>query len=121
MTRLARSPAERTRPEDRRLKFYELRDMLIVNGIGAVSRTTRDDGAEITVCPRCGEREAMSGDDPAGQVPFTAWPVEVEQLLWEEEALIRFYRASSIERLEISPDEAQRMLDDEEADGDASR
>ena len=28
MTRLARSPAERTRPEDRRLKFYELRDML---------------------------------------------------------------------------------------------
>jgi len=28
MTRLARSPAERTRPEDRRLKFYEPWDML---------------------------------------------------------------------------------------------
>jgi len=42
MTRLARSPAERTRPEDRRLKFYEPWDMLRRGGVlGDVRATLR--------------------------------------------------------------------------------
>jgi hypothetical protein len=35
---LARSRAERTRPEDRRLKFYELRDILYSEWIGSSRR-----------------------------------------------------------------------------------
>jgi hypothetical protein len=52
----------------------------------------RDDGVAIEVCPRCGERESLDGDDPADQIPFTAWPVAVEQLVDEDLRLIELKR-----------------------------
>jgi hypothetical protein len=61
-------------------------------GKGALSRTVRDDGVAIEVCPRCGERESLDGDDPADQIPFTAWPVAVEQLVDEDLRLIELKR-----------------------------
>ena len=56
--------------------------------MGALSRVPRDDGAEVLVWPRCGEREALYGYDPAEQAALADWPVSVDQLLEEERVLI---------------------------------
>src|SRR5438309_1621474 len=42
-------------------------------GRGAVSRTTRDYGADVETCGRCGSREATYGYDGAGLPPLTDW------------------------------------------------
>ncbi len=56
---------------------------VVLDSDNALSRTTRDDGAEILVCTRCGERESLYGYDAADQIPFTEWPVAVEILVRE--------------------------------------
>jgi hypothetical protein len=83
--------------------------------LAALSRTTRDDGADIYVCLRCGAREAymeMRGE----LVPFTEWPLSVEQLVAEERIALTFEQAASIELMTITPDDAREMLGEEEAD-----
>jgi hypothetical protein len=65
---------------------------VIINGVGAISRATRGDGAPIIICARCGERESLYERDPARQIPFTAWPVDIETILAEEENVIHRYR-----------------------------
>jgi uncharacterized C2H2 Zn-finger protein len=65
-----------------------------VSKLGALSRVARDDGAEVLVCPRCGDREALYGYDPAQQIPLAEWLVSVERLLAEERALIEQWRRS---------------------------
>jgi hypothetical protein len=47
------------------------------------------------VCARCGERERLYGDDPADQIPFTAWPIPVEQLVDEDFRLLEIKRRPS--------------------------
>lgn len=72
---------------------------VILGRSGALSRVTRDGGAEIIICDRCGQREGLYGRDPANQIPITDWPVAVATLLEEEEHLIRSFRASEIAML----------------------
>ncbi len=72
--------------------------------IGAVSRTTRDDGPAVLVCTRCGEREATYGHDPTKQVPLSAWPLEIDQLLAEERSLLEFDRRATIIQPTIEPE-----------------
>jgi hypothetical protein len=67
-------------------------------GKGALSRTVRDDGVAIEVCPSCGERETLDGDDSGEQITFTAWPVPVEQLVDEDLRLIEIKRRPTAER-----------------------
>lgn len=67
---------------------------VIREGFGALSRVTRDEGAPVMVCDRCGERESLYGRDPAGQIPMTDWPVPVETLVTEEHVLITRFRES---------------------------
>jgi uncharacterized protein YlaI len=52
---------------------------------GALSRTTRDDGAEILVCSECGSREALYGREPEEQPHFTEWPLSRERIEKEDE------------------------------------
>jgi hypothetical protein len=52
---------------------------------GALGRTTRDDGAPITVCSHCGELEAMT-EASDSLAPFTDWPLSPERLAAEERA-----------------------------------
>lgn len=77
---------------------------------GALSRTTRDEGAPVEVCPRCGEREALYGRDPADQVPFVEWPVSLGRLVEEERALLTFKREGQFTMLSaneiIGPEDA---------------
>ena len=55
---------------------------LTLGGGGAcLSRTTRDEGAGIMVCNRCGARESLYGYDSANQMPFAAWPMTISRLL----------------------------------------
>ena len=68
---------------------------IIIGHTGALSRTTRDEGAAVTICDRCGERESLYGRRP-DQIPFVDWPVSIERLLAEEEALIRRVREGEI-------------------------
>ena len=67
----------------------------VITTSGALSRTTRDTGAPVYVCDRCGQREGLYGRGDA-QIPLSDWPVPVETLLREEEALIRMFRDSEI-------------------------
>jgi hypothetical protein len=80
-----------------------LRSGSIINGVGALSRTTRDDGAAIMICARCGERESLYGRDPANQVRYTEWPVHIDRLVEEERQLITFFRNSELTMMEINP------------------
>ena len=59
-------------------------------GLLSVSRTTRDEGAEILVCNRCGKREAF-----AGLVPYADWPLSLDALLDEERVVLTAERESS--------------------------
>ena len=68
----------------------------IITTSGALSRTTRDAGAPVTVCDRCGQREGLYGRDVEAQIPLSEWPVPIETLLREEEALIRRFRESEL-------------------------
>jgi hypothetical protein len=63
----------------------------------AVSRVTRDDGADVMICNRCGEREGLYGE-PENQIPLTAWPVPIDRLVDEERALITMFREGTLGR-----------------------
>jgi hypothetical protein len=81
-------------------------------GKGALSRTTRDGGAEIEVCPRCGTREGLYGYDPAKQPPITDWPLSPDVLGEEERRLIAQFQQSEIVVATITPGDAARFLDE---------
>src|SRR4051812_49518500 len=83
-------------------------------GRGALSRTTRDEGAEIEVCSRCGVRESLYGYDPAAQPPFTEWPLPPEELADEELKLIASEQRSEIRVMTMTPDDARKMLGESE-------
>ena len=69
-----------------------------------LSRTTRDDGAEIDVCPHCGELEAIT--EAAGRLaPFAAWPLTPDRLADEERAFYKTMQRATIRRVEIHPDD----------------
>lgn len=76
---------------------------------GALSRTTRDEGAEILVCNRCGTREAhMEG---VGRLaPITEWPLSVDALLDEERVVLTFDQNADITFETITPDDAADLL-----------
>ncbi len=57
----------------------------------ALSRTTRDGGAPIYICPRCGELEAIAQSYDR-LIPFTEWPLTLERLIEEERAWYIFNR-----------------------------
>ncbi len=69
--------------------------------LGALSRTTRDEGAPITVCPDCGSREAMVveyGEEYEVSLPsYTDWPLSVEELLAEDRIRYDFGQAARLE------------------------
>lgn len=67
----------------------------IVTGNGALSRVTRDDGAPVTVCDRCGQREGLYGG-AADQIQLAGWPVPVDRLLAEERCLIDLFRGAEL-------------------------
>jgi hypothetical protein len=82
-------------------------------GRGAVSRVTRDDGAEVEICPRCGEREALREAELPGAgawPPLVDWPLSIEDLLDEERALLELRRRSKLDVVTIDPETADRML-----------
>jgi hypothetical protein len=75
-------------------------------GFGAESRVTRDGGATVEICSRCGERESLYGRNPLEQIPLADWPVPISQLLEEERALITMKREGEFRMLsaeDISP------------------
>jgi hypothetical protein len=83
----------------------------LILDLGALSRTTRDDGAGITVCGHCGTLEAVA--EEAGQLaPFTDWPLSPEQLAAEERAWYAMAQKSDLYIARIDPDDARRMLGD---------
>jgi hypothetical protein len=71
-------------------------------GVGrARSRATRDQGqADIFVCARCGEREALRESRLGEVIPFTEWPLSVDALLEEERLLIEIHRPAKRSSLE---------------------
>jgi hypothetical protein len=81
------------------------------DNIGALSRVVCDQGAEIIVCPECGQREAML--QYVGQEPpnFTEWPLSVDQLLAEDRVRYTLFRQASTSRMEIGPQEARDLLE----------
>lgn len=83
---------------------------------GAVSRTTRECDPEIEVCGRCDSREAYM-EERGELVPFTEWPLSVEQLVAEERIALTFEQAATIELVTIDPDAAREMLDDDDPEG----
>jgi hypothetical protein len=52
--------------------------------LGALSRETRDEGAEVDVCPMCGEHEALREIHGLRPTPLTSRPLSVEELLRED-------------------------------------
>jgi hypothetical protein len=78
---------------------------------GALSRATRDDGAPIEICSRCGEREAIREADGADYISVTDWPLSVDDLVAEERALITSARSSEISLENISPEQAEAILE----------
>jgi hypothetical protein len=69
----------------------------ILGDHGALSRVTRDHkGAPVIVCNRCGERESLYGREPQDQIQLADWPVSIEQILVEEEILLRRVREGEI-------------------------
>lgn len=73
----------------------------LVTGVGALSRVTRDGGAEVLICDRCGQREGLYGREPAEQIPLDDWPVPVETLVAEEALLIRMFRESPLAMIPV--------------------
>jgi hypothetical protein len=65
------------------------------DNLGALSRATRDGGAGVTVCPECGEREALSG-----VVPIDEWPLSIDALLAEDRVRYEWHRESTIETID---------------------
>ena len=63
--------------------------------LGSLSRTTRDAGASIMVCEKCGRAEAFNA------VPFTEWPLSIDDLMAEEGVLINRFRTSTIVTLSL--------------------
>jgi hypothetical protein len=59
----------------------------------ARSRATRDEGADIFVCSRCGEREERRESQLGQLISFADWPLAVDALLEEERLLIEWYRS----------------------------
>jgi hypothetical protein len=88
-------------------------------GRGALSRTTRDEGADVKVCPRCGERETLYGYDPIKAPPLTDWPLSAKRLADEEFNLISGDQRSNMMVAAITPEDAQRMLGMTEDDLDS--
>jgi hypothetical protein len=79
--------------------------------IGALSRVMRDEGAEIIVCPECGQREAMLqyvGREPPN---FTEWPLSVDQLLAEDRVRYTLFQQAPTSRMEIGPEKARALLE----------
>jgi NAD(P)-dependent dehydrogenase (short-subunit alcohol dehydrogenase family) len=76
----------------------------------ALSRTTRDEGADIFVCSDCGEREAVREAARYPPVPFTDWPLDVDDLLREDRARYEYARRGEMSLATIDPDEARRLL-----------
>jgi hypothetical protein len=91
-------------------------------GRGALSRATRDGGAGVEVCPRCGTREGLYGYDPERQPLLTDWPLSPELLAGEELRLISWFQQAHMSVGTITPQRAERMLDEkgggEADDGD---
>ena len=79
-----------------------------------LSRTTRDEGARVEVCPRCGDREALYGYNPVNQVPLTDWPLSIVTLVQEERHLLTRYRNTRLSLMTITPGEARDILDGHE-------
>ncbi len=80
----------------------------------ALSRTTRDEGAAVMICTRCGERESLHGRDPAQHVPLVDWPVPVEDLVEEERLLLTRERMSRLALIALD-----ELTDEEEGGADA--
>ena len=79
----------------------------------ALSRATRDEGAEVDVCSPCGEREALRQE--RGQViPLTDWPLSLEALAEEDAMCRKMIRSSTLSFMTITPDDARDMLGDDE-------
>jgi hypothetical protein len=85
-------------------------------GKGALSRTARDGGAPIEICPRCGTREGLYGHDAAKQPPFSKWPLSPETLADEERRLIAQFQRGEMFFAKVSPEDAAQILD--QADDD---
>jgi hypothetical protein len=79
--------------------------------VGALSRVARDEGAEIIICPECGQREAMLryvGQDPP---TLTEWPLSIDQLLAEDRVRYTLSQHASMSTMRIGPDEARDLLE----------
>jgi hypothetical protein len=72
----------------------------------ACSRVTRDEGADVYICARCGERESLAGR----AVPLVDWPISVDDLVAEERGLIERFRSSEIALIPV--DELRNEGDD---------
>lgn len=88
-------------------------------GTGTLSRLTRDEGAPVEVCPRCDSRESVYGYDPRRHPPMTEWPLSPETLANEERALITAFQKAKMEVRYITPEDARRMLDDQNDNDDS--
>jgi hypothetical protein len=80
------------------------------DNIGAQSRVARDEGAEIIVCPECGQREAILlyvGQEPPN---FTEWPLSVDQLLAEDRVRYTLSQHAAMSAMKIGPAEARDLL-----------
>jgi hypothetical protein len=47
-------------------------------------------------------------------VPLAEWPLSIERLVEEERALLTFERNASMSIVEITPEDARRMLGDDD-------
>ncbi len=75
----------------------------------ALSRTTRDGGAEIDVCAHCGDLEALA--DAAGDLaPITDWPLSPDRLAAEERRWYSFAQAATFTVETFGPEEAGGMI-----------
>ncbi len=66
--------------------------------LGPLSRVARDEGAEVIVCPDCGEREAhraLAGWEP---ISFADWPLSIDELLREDRLRYEFARDARFQR-----------------------
>jgi hypothetical protein len=89
-----------------------------IGGTGlAASRVTRDGGADVMICSRCGERESLYGRDPARQIPLSDWPVSIDRLVEEERHLITRARDSEFRVLPANELTANPEEDEDDDDG----
>jgi hypothetical protein len=107
-------PNEQVRDQDRPCPRCE--SAILVDGQGALSRVTRDEGADVEVCSRCSEREAWREALGWPEMPLTSWPVDVEELLREERILLTRYRRGELATETITPENARTILGEDEED-----